>query len=279
MKCEDPVLIGDGVYRCARCIPCRRFKAREWQLRILLERLDHAACSFVTVTYDDEHLPVDGLVSVEVAQKWLKRLRKHLGVKVRYFVVGEYGDLSRRPHYHAALFGVGCGRDFRFDVATRRLGCDCEFHSALRKSWTMGHVHVGDLSEASARYLANYVVKGRTGPDVRLREFSRMSRMPGLGVNAVLDIAISALLARRTDVPGYLRFGRTVFPMARLLRQQIVKASDGELSSRGLVPSQAVRLLRQFAECNSITVREAWGMVHSPSSTAYEARRVKRETI
>ena len=36
----------------------------------------------------------------------MKRLRKKLHpLKIRFFHCGEYGDKTRRPHYHALIFG------------------------------------------------------------------------------------------------------------------------------------------------------------------------------
>ena len=38
-------------------------------------------------------------------QKFLKRLRKAYRGKLRYFVAGEYGEQTARPHYHMILYG------------------------------------------------------------------------------------------------------------------------------------------------------------------------------
>jgi hypothetical protein len=38
----------------------------------------------------------------------MKRLRKKIQpLKIRFFHCGEYGDKTRRPHYHALIFGYG----------------------------------------------------------------------------------------------------------------------------------------------------------------------------
>ena len=41
----------------------------------------------------------------EDIQKFLKRLRKAYRGKLRYFVAGEYGEQTARPHYHMILYG------------------------------------------------------------------------------------------------------------------------------------------------------------------------------
>ena len=93
---------------CGQCLPCRINKRREWTFRLELEASLHEHNSFVTLTYADQFLPEDGSVNPRHTQLWLKRLRKVLDPrKVRFFLCGEYGDQTFRPHYHACLFGVG----------------------------------------------------------------------------------------------------------------------------------------------------------------------------
>ena len=60
--------------------------------------------SFVTLTYDDEHLPGDQCLDHRDFQLFMKRLRKRF--PSRFFMCGEYGGLNGRPHYHSILFGV-----------------------------------------------------------------------------------------------------------------------------------------------------------------------------
>ena len=73
----------------------------------MLEVMEHEASCFITLTYNDENLPNPPVVSKREAQLFIKRLRKLLYPKLfRYYIVGEYGDKSNRPHYHALLFGV-----------------------------------------------------------------------------------------------------------------------------------------------------------------------------
>ena len=58
---------------------------------------------FVTLTYDDDHLPEYNSLNYKHFQDFMKRLRKsHSGV--RFYMCGEYGEDFSRPHYHALLF-------------------------------------------------------------------------------------------------------------------------------------------------------------------------------
>lgn len=90
--------------RCGQCIGCRIDKRDAWAVRCYAESKMHKANTFVTFTYDDDHLPVGGLKYRDF-QLMLKRLREKLG-PFRFFMCGEYGEQFRRPHYHALFFGL-----------------------------------------------------------------------------------------------------------------------------------------------------------------------------
>ena len=107
----------------------------------MLEALVHTKASFLTLTYDDENLPPGGQLVKRDLQLFIKRLRKAYGA-LRYFAVGEYGDLSLRPHYHAALYGL-----------------DREEFPLIERCWGKGRVSVDDLTVQSAAYICGYVVK------------------------------------------------------------------------------------------------------------------------
>lgn len=42
---------------CRHCVGCRLSKSREWANRVVMEQTYHDDAWFVTLTYDDEHLP------------------------------------------------------------------------------------------------------------------------------------------------------------------------------------------------------------------------------
>lgn len=60
---------------------------------------------FLTLTYDDKHLPEDGELHYDHVQTFLKNLRRLCLSRLRFFVCGEYGDLFDRCHWHMILFG------------------------------------------------------------------------------------------------------------------------------------------------------------------------------
>lgn len=218
MLCKKPFVKGITPFPCGQCMPCRLNRRRLWTHRLLLEQRCHEFSSFVTLTYDDKHIPLDGSLDPSHTEKWLKRLRKALGPTrpLRYYLVGEYGDETFRPHYHPALFGVS---SLESDL--------------VAETWGMGGVFVGDLTQQSAAYVAGYCTKKMTShADPRLNgrhpEFARMSRRPGIGALAVPVLADTlndkhgaALIAETGDVPESLNHGRSSFPLGRYLRRKL----------------------------------------------------------
>lgn len=143
---------------CGTCILCRSEQARQWAVRIHHEASLTPKNCFLNLTYNDEHVPEYGELNYDHLVKFWKRLRKHCApTKLRYYAVGEYGDESHRPHYHACLFGV----DFRdADARTIRGGKQPLWTSkTLEALWGLGNVAVGQLNFATARYTASYIVK------------------------------------------------------------------------------------------------------------------------
>jgi len=95
---------------CGTCRSCRMKRRQEWASRMTHEMSTSTKkqALFVTLTYDKEHLPKNGSVSVREMQTYIKRVRKSLpGSKFRYYLCGEYGELFARPHYHLVLVGLG----------------------------------------------------------------------------------------------------------------------------------------------------------------------------
>lgn len=182
---------------CGKCVGCRMRYSRTWADRCLLESKYHAFNYFVTLTYDDEHVPTssyfddfDNVVPVltlvkKDLQLYFKRLRKK-GFVFRYYACGEYGDSTFRPHYHVLFFADTAIPDLK--AFTFKRGDWFYTSEFLESEWSLGHVLVGDLTWASAAYTARYVMKklgGYAAEDYRSfglePEFCVMSRKPGIG--------------------------------------------------------------------------------------------------
>ncbi len=140
---------------CGKCEGCLKKRLDEWALRCVHESQDHEQNCFITLTYDDEHVP--NSLDHSHFQKFMKRLRKYFkGVKIRYFMCGEYGTQTFRPHFHALLFGV----DFPDKIQHTTQGNVINYTSEiLSKLWPMGFHYIGDLHYGTARYVAKYSLK------------------------------------------------------------------------------------------------------------------------
>lgn len=144
----------------------------------------HESNCFVTLTYDDAHLPSNMSLNHRDFQLFLKRLRKL--TPIRYYMCGEYGSMTFRPHYHVCLFNVNFKHDQRLQQVT---DTNSYIYSSptLTKLWPLGQSTVGDLNWQSAAYTARYVMQKITGQAAakhygnRLPEYNRMSLKPGIG--------------------------------------------------------------------------------------------------
>lgn len=215
---------------CGQCMNCRINRKRLWTGRILLEnRYQKRQSSFVTLTYNEDNLPNRGSLQPRDLQQFLNRLRNRKSIaalgSTRYFAVGEYGDESWRPHYHLALFGV-----------------QPEYEQEIIDCWKseqgtpMGFVQVGEITRASAHYIAGYTTKKMTSrDDPRIDEqyiepeFARMSKFPPLGavgIKQILDHHLhtregAIALAERGDVPTAFRLEGKEYPIGRYWRHKL----------------------------------------------------------
>lgn len=186
---------------CGKCAGCRAQKTREWADRMILE-LDHSKKAvFLTLTYNDDHLPVKMQISTGQCEMTLqprdltlffKRLRKkYKDAEIRYYACGEYGKNTFRPHYHVILFGLGLS-DFK-DIKVKgknELGDIYYVSEELADNiWKNGYCMLSEVSWNTCAYVARYVKKKDYGlvsdefvDRVRYPEYSVMSRDPGIGM-------------------------------------------------------------------------------------------------
>lgn len=208
---------------CGHCMGCRLDQSRTWADRMLLELQDNDyKAIFVTLTYNNACIPhawhvgynkfPDNLESIylDEAEGWLapasgapstlsvrdtqlffKRLRKAFpGKRIRYFLAGEYGPKTKRPHYHAIIFGLTLS-DFG-DLRVHdynNLGQPRYKSAAFQKIWSKGFCILAPVNWNTCSYVSRYTMKkvfksenpsefagGRVPP------FCTMSRRPGIGL-------------------------------------------------------------------------------------------------
>ena len=115
---------------------------------------------FLTLTYSEENLPEGGNLEKEELQKFIKRLRKKIEpIKIRYFGAGEYGDQKKRPHYHLCIFNYDFPDKEVYSLSGKNREFPVYISPTLQELWPFGYHTIGEVSMASAGYIARYVVK------------------------------------------------------------------------------------------------------------------------
>jgi hypothetical protein len=146
----------------------------------------------VTLTYSPQQLPADQGLHKSDWQDFAKRLRAKLG-PFRFFMCGEYGEQTYRPHYHALIFGHDFTEDRKEAEQTNKQNHHKLYTSeTLDKLWQKGNCVIGEVTAQSAAYVAGYILKESGNAIGRIDEatgeywevappFQLMSRRPGLG--------------------------------------------------------------------------------------------------
>lgn len=191
--CLTPIHVRDdrGVVHtvpCGRCNACLVRARAEWVARLKWEQRSAASSFFITLTYDNEHLPIReyvdetsgviayaGVVSKDDVVKFNKRFRKILDkkykTKVRFYLISEYGPTTLRPHYHACYF-----LDSVLDSDS--------VHSAAVAAWPFCNpirLTVGPVLDERIKYVTEYCLTKNGIPDFLEPNFRLCSRNPGLG--------------------------------------------------------------------------------------------------
>jgi hypothetical protein len=159
---------------CGRCPDCLRRRAAGWSFRLLQqEKVSHTSL-FVTLTYNTTTVPFTGSGNMSLnkrdCQLFMKRLRKQYpSGYVSYYLCGEYGSNTNRPHYHALIFNAD--------------------EVQIQKAWQSGDCHFGRVTGASVGYCLKYMMKPGRIPlfegDDRVPEFQLCSK--GLGKSYLTD--------------------------------------------------------------------------------------------
>lgn len=201
---SEPFYGSTGVHRteyveipCGKCIGCRLDYSRQWANRCMMEVQYHENSLFLTLTYDDDHVPKSYYPDPETGeaqevltlckrdfQLFMKRLRKNSGQDLRYFACGEYGSTTFRPHYHAIVFGLKLD-----DLEVYQHKRNYVYYTSpfLSSCWSNGFAIVGEVNWDTCAYTARYIMKKADGiekaffDDFGLQnEFTLMSRKPGI---------------------------------------------------------------------------------------------------
>ena len=264
MACLFPFFVDDVPVPCGKCPPCLVRRTDSWIFRIMQEEKHCETAYFVTLTYDDYHVPLsaNGFMTLKKTdfQKFMKRLRfahpkGHTPIK--YYACGEYGSQFQRPHYHVIL-----------------LNANADF---LQQSWRdadgfmLGEVYLDPrpFDRGAIGYTCGYMNKKKIVPmhvrDDRQKEFSLMSKKMGLSYLTPEIIAYHKADVTRTFVT--LDGGkRTALP--RYYADRIFSDADKDARSEHLDEAVRARHKRVYDE-HVHTYGNADGFIHAQN----EARR------
>lgn len=167
---------------CGVCKFCRERKAQEWEMRVQYELQYARSAFFVTLTYDDEHLPYcydEPCFSKDDVQKFFKRLREFYKQKIskeypfKYLLISENGDRFNRPHYHAIFFNLPNSNISQLTYEITNL-------------WSKGFCTVSHVALSRVRYLLKYFTKSaKVQNGIEVAEpcipFMLSSRNPAIG--------------------------------------------------------------------------------------------------
>ena len=129
---------------CGKCPVCKANERQEWVFRLKEECKVSPYSLFVTLTYDDEHVPEGLNVNKRDVQLFLKRFRKNLSKgELRYYIVSEYGDHTFRPHYHGLFFFQHSPVD------------EAKLYDQITDSWQQGFTSFGKVELGSIVYYAS----------------------------------------------------------------------------------------------------------------------------
>lgn len=218
-------------FPCGKCIPCRINRSMQWTIRLEYELLTwKRKASFLTLTYDNEHLPDDQGLHKKDFQDFMKRLRYYQPQKFRYYAVGEYGErekkyhfpglpdgkfLHGRPHYHAIVFGLDSSSESRENVYNAWKKCSKEL--IINPAYNS----LGTVSKDSIMYVTDYIQKKQFGGNqvtaygLNDPPFSLCSK--GLGFSAFsTQINTDEILES-----GFLYYNRMKFPIPRYFRDKM----------------------------------------------------------
>lgn len=162
-RCLSPYNNNGVLCNCGKCLNCRRNYSDAWAFRMKKEieyfPVKDVWSLFITLTYNDEHLPTNekGLVTLnhDAYSKYVKRVRSQLkrdfGETVHLSIIGcgEYGAKTGRPHYHLVVHGI----PFSWKDSWS------ELVNALEQKWKFGYSYVKCCNSDVAGYVTKYSLK------------------------------------------------------------------------------------------------------------------------
>jgi len=193
-KCISKSKINGVPVTCGKCIHCKARRISGWSFRLYEESKLHDEMYFITFTYNNDTVPLTnkGYMTLNKNHfvEYIRELRRKLYEKkilLKYYVAGEYGTKTYRPHYHAIIFGCPLeeiiGEQYAIVAKAKKalyLTGEFEFNNPL---WKHGYFTIGEVNKATIGYTLKYISKAKRIPvhknDDRLPEFQLNSKKLG----------------------------------------------------------------------------------------------------
>lgn len=200
--------LAQQVFDCGKCLFCRKKKAYELAARCVLHSSIYRRNCFLTLTYDENLPGYHNKFNYTDVQKFKKRLRsfckRKYNKRIEVFNVHEYGKNGKK-HWHLIVFN----HDFEDkELFTKKNQIPLYTSRQLQELWPYGFSTVGDVSEASAMYQAQYMEKDFKNNNVGSSKGSH-SKHSGIGKPYFLKYYRDILLN------GFVPFNGKKMPIPR----------------------------------------------------------------
>lgn len=184
---------------CGKCPECQKDYYTSWATRGSRELARWDSSVFITLTYDDDHLPEDKSLNKKHVQDFIKRLKKRFKSSkenpIRQSYCGEYGEKNKRAHYHVILYN--CDFSDKQEHYISPEGHQVFTSATLTELWPFGFSEFGYAQPQSIAYLYKYILKKKSRREKKIplvleidgitydvqHEFIESSRNPGIGAH------------------------------------------------------------------------------------------------
>lgn len=275
MVCFSPINIIDtrpersknyNTVPCGRCYACRMNNRIEWTYRLYQELLGSTSAYFITLTYNDENIPeivdkntgeVLRVLRKSDLQSYIKRLRKK--GKLRYYAVGEYGEQSKRPHYHMLLFNYNSETPVK----------------DIEEKWPHGHVHIGNVEQASIHYCTKDMMKQKKENHVGgVYGFRTMSTKPAIGYR---DMYYLGNNQRNKDFTTYFNGYKIALP--RYYRDRLFTDYEKKKHAKEMLQQSDERWLKFIRECKKKGIQKPFSLILKEFKAAENREAAARKIV
>lgn len=246
MPCAYPVPIGNGlIVPCGKCYYCRMQKRASWVFRMQQELKELPNAVFVTFTYDDYYIKqlrnrfdrrhigrlkkkygdfetatLEPKHVTELLKRSQKLIKKNCGddFLLRYYITGEYGDMTNRPHLHGIFYFP---KNFSGDIEL-----------FFKQIWHYGNIDIQDVTPANINYIAKHQVKDCKGNAYQQKWspiFSRMSRYNGgIGKDFLSNVNVKRFYLQNKYQNSYVILNGYKIPLPSFYRKKLFDKMSGD---------------------------------------------------